>query len=126
MVTEGKTTYNRIFRELNPMNETIFYKAGVYQTNGEFSIALQLYREIIEKEPDNSKALQGIADVYCHMGNHKEALNWYNKALDNDPKNPEIWYNKGLTLRKMGHQEEGLSCIRKGFSFANESSFTPV
>lgn len=86
--------------------------------NGEYVIALRLYQEIVEKEPNNTRALQGLADVNDHMGNHDEALHWYNKALDFDPYNAEIWYNKGLTLRKTGYQEEGLMCIRKGISLA--------
>ena len=50
--------------------------------------------------------------------NHADALIWYDKALESDPYNAEVWYNKGMTLRKTGCQEEGLSCIQKGISLA--------
>ena len=36
----------------------------------------------------------------------------------NDPHNAEVWYNKGMTLRKTGRHEEGLEHIRKGISLA--------
>lgn len=118
MLSEGNRSYDRIYATINPLIEGIFCKADECQMNGDYAVALELYREIVQKEPTNAKALQSIADVYDHMGNHQEALVWYTKALDYDPFNAEIWYNKGMTLRKTGCQEEGLSCIRKGISLA--------
>jgi tetratricopeptide (TPR) repeat protein len=118
MSTEGKPTYERIYTTLNPMMESIFCKANECQMSGDYVIALRLYEEIIEKDPTNAKVFQGIADVHDHMGNYTEALIWYNKVLDYDPFNAEAWYNKGMTLRKAGNQEEGLNCIRKGITLA--------
>ena len=118
MFSDGKTTYERVYATINPVIEAVFCQASECQMDGDYSIALQLYHEIIEKEPNNVKALQSIAEVHDLMGNHKEALFWYNKALDYDPYNAEVWYNKGMTLRKTGCHEEALSCIKKGISLA--------
>ena len=122
MSIEGKASYDRIYATINPVISSIFCKASECLINGEYSIALRLYQDIIEKEPNNLKALQGIADVLNHMGNHEEALIWYNKVLDYDPYNAEIWYNKGIILQKTGSHEEGLSSIRKGISLVMDAS----
>lgn len=124
MGTEGKTTYERISDIINPVPGSVFYMACECQMNGEFDNALRLYQKIVEKEPNNTKALQGIADVFSCMGNHEEALLWYGKALDYDPYNAEIWYNKGLALCKTGYNDEGYSCIRKGISLAMSTSLS--
>ncbi|KAF5090928.1 tetratricopeptide repeat protein [Methanospirillum sp. J.3.6.1-F.2.7.3] len=118
MSTKGEMNQDRMYTTLNPMIEAIFCKATECQMKGDFADALLLYKEIVGKEPNNVRAFQSIADVLDHMGNHDEALVWYDRALEYDPNNAETWYNKGMTLRKTGCQEEGLSCIRKGISLA--------
>jgi len=39
-------------------------------------------------------------------------------ALKIDPQLSEAWFNKGLTLKKMGKEREGIDCINKGIDFA--------
>jgi hypothetical protein len=39
-------------------------------------------------------------------------------ALKLDPELSEAWFNKGLTLKKMGLESEGIACINKGIEFA--------
>jgi hypothetical protein len=39
-------------------------------------------------------------------------------ALKLDPELSEAWFNKGLTLKKMGRESEGIACINKGIDFA--------
>lgn len=118
MLTEGKITYERMYSTINPMVESVFCIASECQMKGDYARAFQLYQEVIEKEPCNVKAFLSMGDVNDHLGNHAEAILWYDKALEYDPYNAEVWYNKGMTLRKMGANEEGLSCIRKGISLA--------
>lgn len=118
MLTEGKSAYERMYATIDPMIESVFYTADECQIKGDYEVAIRLYKEIIEKEPSNGRAFMRVADCLDHMGNHADALIWYDKALESDPYNAEVWYNKGMTLRKTGCQEEGLSCIQKGISLA--------
>ncbi len=118
MSTEGTSVYERMYATIDPLIELVFCAADECQIRGEYEIAIRLYKEIIEKEPNNGRAFQKVADCLDHMGNHADALVWYDKALESDPYNAEVWYNKGMTLRKIGSQEEGLMCIQKGISLA--------
>ncbi len=118
MSTEGKSAYERMYATIDPMIESVFCSADDYQMQGDYEVAIRLYKEIIEKEPNNGRAFQRVADCLDHMGNHADALVWYDKVSESDPYNAEVWYNKGMTLRKTGCQEEGLSCIQKGISLA--------
>ncbi len=121
MLTEGKSAYERMYATIDPMIESVFCTADECQIKGDYEVAIRLYKEIIEKEPSNGRAFMRVADCLDHMGNHADALIWYDKALESDPYNAEGWYNKGMTLRKTGCQEEGLSCIQKGISLALSS-----
>ena len=118
MLPEGKSAYERMYATIDPMIESVFCTADECQIKGDYEVAIRLYKEMIEKEPSNGRAFMRVADCLDHMGNHADALIWYDKALESDPYNAEVWYNKGMTLRKTGCQEEGLSCIQKGISLA--------
>jgi hypothetical protein len=39
-------------------------------------------------------------------------------ALKLDPELSEAWFNKGLTLKKMGREKDAVSCINHGIELA--------
>jgi hypothetical protein len=39
-------------------------------------------------------------------------------AIKLDPNSAEAWFNKGLTLKKLGKENEAMSCINRGIEFA--------
>jgi tetratricopeptide (TPR) repeat protein len=56
---------------------------------------------------------------YCVMsgdncdndGNYDSAINHYNRALQIDPEDADVWFNKGITLKKIGNYNESNKCI---------------
>ena len=49
-------------------------------------------------------------NINYRQGNYKEALIFYEKGLQVDPHNIDIWNNKGLALVKLGRIEEARQC----------------
>jgi tetratricopeptide (TPR) repeat protein len=47
------------------------------------------------------------------MDKVEDAIASYDKALQMDPDNAEAWFNKGMTLKKMGQITESTKCIEK-------------
>ncbi|MDD1727909.1 MAG: tetratricopeptide repeat protein [Methanospirillum sp.] len=118
MTTEVISTPERTFVKIDPEIENALRDAHNYKMAGDYNLALNMFNEIIEKDPANARALHHKANVLDLMGKYTDALSCYNSALECDPYNAEIWYNKGMTLRKTGSHEEGLEHIRKGISMA--------
>ena len=60
-----------------------------------------------------SRVLNNKGYTLMNMGNYSEAMEYIDKALDINPKIPNIWLSKGETLRGMNKNEEALECIDK-------------
>jgi Flp pilus assembly protein TadD len=43
----------------------------------------------------------------------KDAIAFYDKALQIDPNDAETWFNKGMSLKKLGQINEATQCIEK-------------
>jgi len=52
---------------------------------GRFTEAESLYRTVLEKQPENVKAIQGLAAVWYHRGRTEEALSLFQRAIALDP-----------------------------------------
>ncbi|MEC7710795.1 MAG: tetratricopeptide repeat protein [Thermoproteota archaeon] len=48
-----------------------------------------------------------------HEGNFESALSFFEQALLLDPKNPDLWNQKGIALRSLGRYDEASECYNK-------------
>lgn len=58
--------------------------ADIYQNNGDFRKAIGVFNRILEKKPDNVKAITGQADSYRELGELRRALQLARKAIRTD------------------------------------------
>ena len=82
-----------------------FYHAVRY-----FGIALALY-------PENPTIRSDLASALSQVGEHKEALYHFNKAIalanqQNEP-NPIIYCNRGILLQNMGESEKAIADLKQ-------------
>lgn len=68
----------------------------------DFDGALADFREGLKFEPNNMMFLIGIGDVTLAQGKNAEALDAFQKALAQDPKNPELYYQIASVKAKTG------------------------
>jgi tetratricopeptide (TPR) repeat protein len=52
-------------------------------------------------------------DILDSKGEYEKALAVYDKALQIDPDDADIWFDKGETLKKMGKLAEAEKCFGK-------------
>jgi tetratricopeptide (TPR) repeat protein len=76
-----------------------------------YDIAEMLFHEIEEQQTD-SIAL-GLGLIYARQANHDEALVFFEKAIELNPKNEEAWNNKGVVLAERGLYKDALKYFHK-------------
>ena len=53
-------------------------------------------------------------------GKYDEALECFEKILESNSNNPEIWNKKGVTLRSMGRYDEAIECFNKALEISHK------
>jgi Flp pilus assembly protein TadD len=68
---------------------------------------------ILHFTPEDGRLLHGIGYCFMQIGRLQEALHYLRKAQKADPKDPDTWYDFGLTLARMKKRQEARPCFRK-------------
>jgi len=88
----------------------IYYRDGLAaQNNGDYSEALEYYKESLlleENKIDRGETLKNMAIIYMSNGEEDLAIETYEKALVENPKQPSCLKNIGLIYEKRGRYAE--------------------
>ncbi len=88
----------------------IYYRDGLAaQNDGDYSEALENYEESLKLEKnaiDRGETLKNMAIIYMSNGEEDRALETYQKALEENPKQPSCLKNMGLIYEKRGREAE--------------------
>ena len=88
----------------------LYYRKGLAaQNDGDYSEALEYYEESLKLEDnqvDRGETLKNMAIIYMSNGDEERALNTYQKALDQNPKQPSCLKNMGLIYEKRGRMAQ--------------------
>ncbi|GHT22815.1 hypothetical protein FACS189419_05890 [Planctomycetales bacterium] len=97
--------------------------------SGNITGAEKLYQEILNEEPENFCAMDGLGIVRSHQGEISAGIQYFNEALlllrKNQPESNPQWeaallFHIGLAYRSLGHKEEALKILAEAASFAPE------
>ena len=69
-----------------------------YQAN-RLTEANQVYRQILEIQPNQTDALQSLGLLGLQMGKYSEAEKWFNKLLRVQPNSVKAWFHLGNSLQ---------------------------
>jgi tetratricopeptide (TPR) repeat protein len=58
--------------------------------------AIEEYQRVLEKDPKSVNSLKGIAYLYLNMKDFDHAREYYRKASEIDPNDPELYYSLGV------------------------------
>jgi len=58
--------------------------------------AIDEYKKVLENDPKNINSLKGIGFLYMQMKDWDKAREYYKKAIDVDPNDPEVYYSVGV------------------------------
>ena len=59
--------------------------------------AIEQYQTVLQSDPKNVTSLKGIAFLYMQEKKFDEAREYYRKAIEADPNDPETYYSLGVT-----------------------------
>ena len=58
--------------------------------------AIDQYKAVLQRDPKNINSVKGIAYLYLQMKKFDDAKDYYRKATDLDPNDPEPYYSVGV------------------------------
>ncbi len=80
----------------------------------DFTLAENLFKSLLEKEPENIELLGELGTLYQKTGCDEKALSIYQQILDIDDKNLEAMNNLGSIYRKLKRYRESVSILEQG------------
>ena len=58
--------------------------------------AIDQYQQVLHNDPTSVNSLKGIAFLYMQMKDFDQSRQYYQKAIDIDPNDPELYYSVGV------------------------------
>lgn len=80
---------------------------------GDHTTAINYLKQAITAYPQYAEAYTLLGNCQDCLGRSAEAVASYNQALALDPCHADAWFNKGMSLKKMGQTREASQCIEK-------------
>jgi tetratricopeptide (TPR) repeat protein len=80
--------------------------------------AIKLYQERAISNPSDLSALSTLGSLYYHEEVYPASIDAYNQALRLDPKRPQLFNNRGLTLSAQGRYELAEKDFQKAIQLA--------
>jgi tetratricopeptide (TPR) repeat protein len=76
---------------------------------GDVDAGLKNLTTVLARKPNNKELLNDIAQALYNAKRYDEALNYYQKLLELNPKDANSLYMAGITFQKMGQKERGIA-----------------
>ncbi|NPA74861.1 MAG: tetratricopeptide repeat protein [Euryarchaeota archaeon] len=70
--------------------------------SGKWGRAIEVYNGILKDNPEDFKVWELLADALMEAEQYEEAERAYLRVLQLDKNNAEVWFKRGVCLRKMG------------------------
>lgn len=74
---------------------------------GDTENGLKTLNIVLEHKPNNKELLNNIANAMYETQKYNEALGYFQKLMDLNPKDASSLYMAGMTLQKMGQKDKG-------------------
>ncbi|MFL9485319.1 tetratricopeptide repeat protein [Chitinophagaceae bacterium LWZ2-11] len=113
---EADILLNKYSTDTAVMRTYINYKtesAERYIKARNYARALYDYQKVLELEPKNTNALQGIFNVELKSGNYENAMTYINRALNENPNSYEYLMKKIAVYSEMKRYAEALDVLQK-------------
>ena len=98
-------------------DEAIYLKGIIQYENRSYLNAIQSFNAALRVEQGKAEYWFARGKTYAATGTTRYANKDLSMALDLDPLNGEIWYEKGLVSEKLGDLSEACHCYQKAFQY---------
>ncbi|MFC7292028.1 tetratricopeptide repeat protein [Hirschia litorea] len=93
-------------------------RAGVLASIEQFEAALIYSATVVSGQPENPLFLSSHCLLLTRMGRPEKGISFCESALELDPKNPDIFFNKAMTLAALGKCQEAWDAQTKAQQLA--------
>ncbi len=93
--------------------EDIYREANQAFHAQNYTLALQKYKQAIQKKPTYAAAYHNLGNVYYLMNEYPQALSSYARAIESDPNEAEPYASRGALYLGLGRQIEALQDFDK-------------
>ncbi|MBL1176463.1 tetratricopeptide repeat protein [Pantanalinema sp. GBBB05] len=90
----------------------LFAAAVQHHQTGHLSQAAQVYRQILQQQPDHARALNMLGVIACQTGNLSEGISYYQQAIAIAPALIDAYHNLALALQMTGKVDAALQQYR--------------
>jgi len=91
--------------------------ALIYISKGKDEEAMKAAMKALEdakkENPNDSALMQAEADIFYKLGNIEKYRELMEKIVANDPENPDLFYNLGVSANKLGDNENAMKYYKK-------------
>lgn len=109
--------YNQALQD-DPYDSDLLYgRSLVYDHMGQYKQAEMDLRTVLEREPDNARALNALGYMLSNRGNdYDQALEYIRQALDARPDDPSIIDSMGWVQYRLGDLQKARKNLEKAYS----------
>lgn len=112
--------------QVEPDSLSAHYNLGnLHLRRGLLAPAAEQYRFVLERDPDHLSTLCNMGRTCHRMGCFQEALHYYERGLAIDPCQPELRFNRAITLLLNGKWREAWSDYEWRFRCHNRNRIYP-
>jgi tetratricopeptide (TPR) repeat protein/predicted AlkP superfamily phosphohydrolase/phosphomutase len=94
-------------------NTALVNLANYYHKNGKYEEAVEVYRQLIELEPDNLEARIGMSSAYSRLGEMDLAVRGLNEVLERAPRNLKALHSLATVYVENGRPDEALAAASR-------------
>ncbi|SHI49368.1 tetratricopeptide repeat protein [Aquimarina spongiae] len=87
--------------------------ALIYITQGKDEEAMKAIEDAKVENPNDTSLLQAEADVFYKLGNLEKYKEIMEQIVANDPENPDLLYNLGVSASRLGDNDQALDYYKK-------------
>jgi tetratricopeptide (TPR) repeat protein len=100
-------------KDLAPTDPTSFVFLGnVLVAQGDLAKAAEAYENALKLDPRNLRALENLGNYYAILDPDK-ALSYYQRLVDIDPRDADIYFQMALVHQKKGNSAQALALYQK-------------
>lgn len=76
--------------------------------------------KLLAVDPADTFVLYGLAQEHARLGEHAQAVEWYNKCLAIDPHYCYAYFHQARSFQALGDSAAAIATVRKGIEAARK------
>ncbi len=100
--------------------------ALIYISQGKDEEAMKAMEAAKRENPNDSSLLQSEADMFYKLGNIEKYKEIMEQIVANDPENPDLFYNLGVSASKLGDNEKAIEYYNKALELKPDYSSAQI